>query len=108
MYGDFLIPKDLRIKQDIFFGRSIIEMAIVLFVPIGLGGIGMLFGQLLGIGIGCISLLLAILFTTTLAKKETVFHASKRINRFRKSTKFYQQAPLEMAIVLKFDEEEKE
>lgn len=95
---DFLFPKDLRVKQDFFYGRTLKEFLFILL------GTVLLFFILNMVDIkyalfGCMGfVVICIIGTTTLTNHENIYIFLKRIWKFLQSTKFYQQSELEMNV----------
>lgn len=108
---DFIcvIPKDLRVKQEILLGRDLKEIGLIFGAALG----GFIIGFILAIGnpiggtIGCVvGLLLACLITQPITTKQNTLYYMKTIHKYHKSQKIYKTAPLSMHIEAKAIETE--
>ncbi|MGL5296125.1 MAG: hypothetical protein ACRDAO_04140 [Culicoidibacterales bacterium] len=97
-----VIPKDLRVKQEILLGRDLKEIGIVAGASLA----GFLLGITLGLGntivgvIGlAIGLLISGLITQPITAKQNTLSYYRIIRSYYKSQKIYKTAPLSMHIV---------
>lgn len=94
-----VIPKDLRVKQDVMLGRDLKEVGIIagsmltgFLVGLAIGAGNMVYGAIGLVVMGLITSLI----TQPISPKNNVLSYYKIIKKYNQSQKIYKTAPLSM------------